>query len=312
MSSRRTIIAEEHAPRLDLWLHRQFPDQSRTTLQRLIRSGQVLVAGSAVAQRHPIRRGNTVEIEFPDPKPDTLSSEDVPLKVLFEDQHLLVVNKPAGLAVHPGAGRASGTLANALLHHCRGQLSGIGGVERPGIVHRLDKDTSGCLVVAKTDLAHQKLAAAFQSRTVEKVYLALVWGTPRGLSGHIEQPIGRHPVHRKRMGVRPDGRAAVTDWKLRERLGPATLIECRIQTGRTHQIRVHLAHVDHPVVGDMMYGRTRAPELQQLAARQMLHAWRLAFDHPVDGKRVAFEAPIPEDMQQAIEACRELGKRSEK
>lgn len=311
MPTPQQLIADEAGGRLDLWLHKRFPDCSRSTLQRLIREGHVLLHGKPCSAKASVGIGDTIAVEFPDPRPATLEPEDMNLEILHEDAHLLVLNKPAGLVVHPGAGHAEHTLVNALLHHCRGKLSGIGGEERPGIVHRLDKDTSGCLVVAKSDRAHRALVEMFQTRAMEKTYLALVWGAPRMPSGKIEKPIGRHRVHRHKMTVSDRGREALTEWKVRERAGPVTWIECRIHTGRTHQIRVHMASIGHPVVGDGLYGRTRVkeddgnPSTSDVAARaqrQMLHAWRLAFDHPVTGKRIECEAPLPKDMR----GCGEL------
>ena len=265
-------------------------------LQRLVRDGRATLGGQSCDSKSLVRAGDVVEIEFPAPQPASLEPEDFPLNILFEDKHLLVLDKPPGVVVHPGAGHAEHTLVHALLHHCRGQLSGIGGEERPGIVHRLDKDTSGCLVVAKTDPAHRALAESFQTRTVEKSYLALVWCEPRMPSGKIDKPVGRHRVHRHKMTVTEKGRSALTEWKVIERLGTISLLECRIHTGRTHQIRVHLASLGHPVVGDTLYGRARDAGPHRLAGRQMLHAWKLAFDHPISQKRIACEAPIPEDM----------------
>ena len=310
--SKQIMIAGENAERIDLWLHERLPKWSRSTFQRMIREQHVLLRGKPCACKSPVRTGDRIELEFPAPQPSLLVPEPMALDVLFEDKHLLVLNKTAGIVVHPGAGNSAHTLVHALLYHCRGKLSGIGGVERPGIVHRLDKDSSGCLVVAKTDEAHQALAAAFQARRVEKTYLALVWGQSLALSGRIDKPIGRHPVHRKKMSVLQRGRTAVTHWKIREALGAMTLLECRIDTGRTHQIRVHLASIGHPIVGDTLYsegrkqkGETKSQNSQSAIRdpqflRQMLHAWRLSFNHPITGKPVSCEAPWPEDLARAI------------
>ena len=225
-----------------------------------------------------------------------LVPEKVALFVLFEDDDLIVINKPAGISVHPGAGRKSGTLVNALLSHCK-DLSGIGGKERPGIVHRLDKETSGCLVVAKNDFAHNDLARQFASRTIDKIYLTLVAGKLRRASGSIVAPIARHRVHRKKMMIaREGGRMARTDFKVVRTGREASLLECRLHSGRTHQIRVHLQHLGYPILGDTVYGGRRAGQF----SRQMLHAWKLGFDHPRGKRRMDFEAPLPEDFAKAI------------
>jgi 23S rRNA pseudouridine1911/1915/1917 synthase len=299
-TEKHVLQAARNCSRLDVWLHQQFPDRSRSALQRLIRDKRVLVQGAPCTPNTTINIGDEIQIEFPPPEAMELRPEAISLKILFEDKHLLVLNKPPGMVVHPGPGHADHTLVHALLHHCKGQLSGIGGVERPGIVHRLDKDTSGCLVIAKSDLAHQRLSEAFQSREMEKIYLALVWGGPRFLSGHIDKPIRRHVTHRQRMAVGEDGKPARTDWKISERLGPVTLLECRLHSGRTHQIRVHLSSEGFPIVGDLLYGKPKDPSIQELAPRQMLHAWKLQFHHPILKKVISCEAPIPKDMQQLI------------
>jgi 23S rRNA pseudouridine1911/1915/1917 synthase len=286
------LTAGEDARRLDAWLHARFPERSRSSLQRLVAEGQVLLNGRPAASGARVRAGDRIEVRFPPPRPAGLVPEERPLEVLHEDEDLLVLNKAPGIVVHPGAGHDSGTLVHALLHHCRGQLSGIGGEARPGIVHRLDKDTSGCLLVAKTDPAHRALAAALKAREIGKTYLALVRGDPRHASGRIETAIGRHPVMRKRMAVRADGREARTDWKVLAKGKGGALVECRIHTGRTHQIRVHLSSIGHPVIGDSLYGRAA----KVAGARQMLHAWRLAFRHPKSGEELRVEAPVPEDF----------------
>ncbi|MDD2707455.1 MAG: RluA family pseudouridine synthase [Verrucomicrobiae bacterium] len=294
------MVASIEGARLDAWLHEHYPVRSRSMWQRLIREGNVLVNGKPGVCRSPVSAGCNIRITLPPPVPADAAPEDIPLNVLFEDEFLLVIDKPPGMVVHPGAGCPQHTLVNALLHHCRGQLSGIGGVERPGIVHRLDKDTSGCLVIAKTDEAHRRLAEEFKQRTLEKIYLALVSGHPSALSGRIEQPIGRHPVHRHKMAVSPKGRPALTFWKQRQVCGPhAALIECLLKTGRTHQIRVHLAFLGHPLLGDQVYGRQSSPHHPDIP-RQMLHAWRLSFTHPITRRPLACEAPVPADMRQVM------------
>jgi len=252
-----------------------------------------------------------VEIEIPEPVAAEPAAEAIPLAVVFEDRHLLVLDKPAGLVVHPGAGRASGTLVNALLHHVK-DLSGVGGVLRPGIVHRLDRGTSGLLVVAKDDATHRALAAQFAARGVEKEYLALVLGIPSPRQGVIEEPIGRHPVQRRRMAVRAGGRAARSSYRVVESFDGAALVRVAIHTGRTHQIRVHLSSIGHPVASDDTYGGTRTPSGRRASTRQALaslrrpalHAARLAFDHPRDGRRLSFESPLPPDIEGVLAVLR--------
>jgi 23S rRNA pseudouridine1911/1915/1917 synthase len=300
MADKQTIIAEEGCPRLDLFLHARYPDHSRSLLQKLIRDNHAMINHQACTPKSPVKIGDQVDIEFPAPKSSHLEPEDIPLSILFEDKHLLVLDKPAGIVVHPGAGHADHTLVQALLHHCKNQLSGIGGVERPGIVHRLDKDTSGCLVVAKSDIVHQRLTKSFQDHSIQKQYLAIVKGKPGNLSGRIDKPIGRHPVHRKKMGINEKGREAITEWKIYELLKDFTVLECKILTGRTHQIRVHLASIGHPVLGDILYGRSSP----SFAKRQMLHAWRLEFEHPMTRKLIQAESPIPKDMTDIISQLR--------
>jgi 23S rRNA pseudouridine1911/1915/1917 synthase len=288
--------------RLDQVLPDLVSGHSRASLQRLIRDGHVQVDGRAARPAYRIRGGEQVKVHVPPPVPSAIEPEAIPLHVLYEDADLLVIDKAAGMTVHPGAGIRGGTLVNALLHHGRG-LSSIGGVERPGIVHRLDRDTSGLLVVARNDRAHRDLAAQFKGRRVEKIYDALVWGRPRSASGRIDQPIGRHPAARVRMAIRRDGRPSVTRFAIARALGPMTLLEVRPETGRTHQIRVHLAHLGHPVVGDPLYGGRRARGPEELSGFEglALHAHSLAFDHPADGRRLRFETPRPEPFERLIE-----------
>ncbi len=273
---------------------------SRARVQRLIADGQVLVGGRPEKPRHHVIAGERIQLRIPPAAPLSLTPEPIPLNILYEDDDLLVLNKPAGLVVHPGAGRTSGTLVHALLAHCQ-NLPGIGGVERPGIVHRLDRETSGVLVVAKTEAAHQSLSRQFAARVVKKRYLALVHGEVREESGRIEAAIGRREHDRKRMGVRTrGGREARTGFRVVRRMPDMTLLVLSLETGRTHQIRVHLAHIHHPVVGDRVYGgrreRRRAGSDTSRAERQMLHAWRLGFHHPRTGAWLEFTAPIPEDF----------------
>jgi 23S rRNA pseudouridine1911/1915/1917 synthase len=277
--------------RLDHFLAAQVPALSRSRLQDLIRGGHVTVNGAIVKPGAKLRTGDTVVVVEPAAVPSHTLPEDLALEVLFEDDDLIVLNKAAGMVVHPAAGNWDGTIVNALLHHCRA-LSGIGGTQRPGIVHRLDKETSGCLVAAKNDLAHQALARQFAGREVSKIYLALVAGVLAKASGTIQTAIGRHPVQRKKMTVVPPerGRAAHTDYRVLGPYGGGTLVECTLHTGRTHQIRVHLKHLGHPLLGDEVYGK------RGHFSRQMLHAWKLGFAHPRSGTRMHFQAPIPPDF----------------
>jgi len=282
--------------RLDRFLAKTAPEFSRSRIQTLIRQGYVTVNGAAPRARDMVEAGDRIALVEPPKEAIDLAPEKIALSVLFEDGDLIVINKPAGISVHPGAGRKSGTLVNALLSHCK-DLSGIGGKERPGIVHRLDKETSGCLVVAKNDFAHIDLARQFASRTVDKIYLALVAGKPRRASGSIVAPITRHRVHRKKMAIaREGGRMARTDFKVVRTGREASLLECRLYSGRTHQIRVHLQHLGYPILGDTIYGGRHAGQV----SRQMLHAWKLGFEHPRGKRRMDFEAPLPDDFANAI------------
>ncbi len=303
MSNRiETIVIEHSLPseRLDAFLSAKLTDVSRSTIQRLMAEGHVLVNGKATKPNYRPRAGETVTISWPDVKPDEAQPENIPLTILFEDKDMLVVNKPAGLVVHPAFGNEEHTLVNALLHHCKGKLSGIGGVARPGIVHRLDKETSGCLVVAKNDLTHQNLSEQFAGRTVQKIYHTIACGNLPRESGKIIAPIARHPSQRKRMAVVEGGRESKTSYQVLEKLNQATLVEVYLHTGRTHQIRVHLQHLGFPVVGDSVYGKRQNLRLTELtgvkAARQMLHAWKLSLLHPRTQKPKVFEAPWPEDF----------------
>jgi 23S rRNA pseudouridine1911/1915/1917 synthase len=310
--TRLTAGADAGGERLDRWLQARFPSESRARLQHLITSGLVRLEGGSVRPSTRLRPGQSIEVEWPAPVLATPQPESIPLRVVYEDKHLIVVDKPAGLVVHPGAGSPSGTLVNALLHHVR-DLSGIGGVLRPGIVHRLDRGTSGLMVVAKDDEAHRALARQFADRSVEKEYVALVLGVPSRREGTIEAAIGRHPVDRKRMSVRPKGgRAARSSYVVAEAFDGAALLRVRIHTGRTHQIRVHLAALGHPVAGDSTYGGTRAApsrgkaarEILESLARPALHAARLSFTHPATGERMAFESPLPADVVSVVERLR--------
>jgi len=279
--------------RLDRWLVAQRPEQSRSRIQKFIEAGLVRVNGLPGRAKTPLRQGDAVELWMPPPEPvPHLVPQPIPLDVLFEDGHLIVLNKPAGLTVHPAPGNRDGTLVNGLLHHCP-DLPGIGGEMRPGIVHRLDKDTTGCIVIAKSQEALVRLQVQIQKRVASREYLAVVHGRPPGEEGTITAPIGRHPVDRKRYAVVSDdsGRHARTHWRLLERLGDHSLLSFRLDTGRTHQIRVHCAHMGHPIVGDPLYSRCR--RLPLALPGQALHAARLGLNHPISGERMVFEAPPP-------------------
>jgi 23S rRNA pseudouridine1911/1915/1917 synthase len=290
--------------RVDVAVAEQVPELSRSRARGLIEAGQITVGGSPVKPSRLLREDDLVAGRIPPPEPDVLAPEPIPLAIVFEDEHLLVVDKPAGLVVHPAAGHRSGTLVNALLYHCD-NLAGIGGVRRPGIVHRLDKDTSGLLVVAKSDAAHRGLAAQFKAHTVEREYRALVRGRPRADAGEVDRAIGRHPSDRKKFSTRSArGREARTHWRVLERLGDYTLLAVSLETGRTHQIRVHLASVGLPVAGDPVYGGGRPPARALGLVRQALHATTLGFSHPITGERRAFEAPLPEDLAAALARLR--------
>jgi 23S rRNA pseudouridine1911/1915/1917 synthase len=298
------------AERLDAFLRRKFPAVSRVALKRLIEAGHVRLNGQPVKPTHAPRAGEAIEIRWPEPQPAGALPEEIPLDILFEDRSLLVLNKSAGLVVHPAAGHEEHTLVNALLHHCGGELSGIGGVARPGIVHRLDKETSGCLVIAKNDETHTALSAQFAGRKVKKIYHAIVCGELARDSGEIRAAIARHPSHRKRMAVRDDdaGRAAHTTWRVLERLNAATLVEAQLHTGRTHQIRVHFQFLGHPLAGDETYGARQNQKLTELtgyrAPRVMLHARELSFVHPRTKELLSFAAPLPEDFCEALTSLR--------
>src|SRR5438477_5570370 len=290
------VSANEAKLRLDQFMARRLPEFSRSRLQQLIRDGFVRLNDSTSRPRQIVRGGDKIELTEPPLEKIEMLPEAIPREILFEDDGLIVIKKSPGLVVHPGAGHREHTLVNALLNHCA-TLSGIGGKERPGIVHRLDKETSGCLVVAKNDGAHRTLSEQFAARTVEKTYLALVAGKLRKAVGIVEEKIARHPVHRQRMSVDTKrGRSAKTEYRVIQSNDRASLIECRLHTGRTHQIRVHLQHLGHPVLGDKVYGKKHAKAFP----RQMLHAWKLGFQHPRTGEWKNFEATPPNDFENAI------------
>ncbi len=311
IQNKTRLIVEHSQPRvrLDSYLRQRLTPVSRAAIQRLITSGHIQVDGRPAKPSHPPRAGEQIDIHWPKAQPADAAAQDIPLDILFEDADLLVLNKPPGLVVHPSPGHVEGTLVNALLHHCRGKLSGIGGIARPGIVHRLDRDTSGCMVAAKNDLTHAALAAQFSSRKVDKIYYAIVCGRLSPDHGQIQAAIARHPTHRKRMAVTDGtGRPARTDFRVLERFELATLVEATLHTGRTHQVRVHLKHIGHPIVGDLTYGNRQNQRLGELAhwspQRQLLHAYRLAFHHPRTGQRIVLEAPLPADFIEILNALR--------
>ncbi len=289
-----SVPPEAKGERLDQFLHRHLPTLSRSRLQELIEAGSVLLNGKSTKPSLKLKGGETVEVEIPAPRELSVAAEAIPLDVVYEDADLIVINKPQGMVTHPAPGAWEGTLVNALLAHCR-DLSGIGGVARPGIVHRLDKDTSGLLVVAKNDASHQALSAQIAAKTAKRQYLAVVTGVPATEEGSIDAPIARHPSERVKMAVVPGGRHALTHWRVLEAFRDASLVEVTLATGRTHQIRVHMAHLGHPLVGDPVYGpKSRLPVKLE---GQALHAFRLAFDHPTTGLRMEFEVAPPERFQ---------------
>ena len=288
--------------RLDVWLSQKLPDLSRSAAARAIEEGRVTLNGTPLQKRYKLTGTESISVELPDPTPEIPQPENIPLDIVYEDADLLVVNKPKGLVVHPAPGHPGGTLVNALLYHCgRDHLSTVGGEERPGIVHRIDRDTSGLLVVAKNDEAHLALKAQLQDHTLARIYYCIVIGNLREDSGTVHAPVGRHPVDRKRMTVTPEGRDAVTHWRVLERYPGFTYLECRLETGRTHQIRVHMAHIGHPVWGDTVYGPKKpVPGLRG----QCLHAGGLHFFHPRTGETVEFSCPLPEEFQQKLRKLR--------
>ena len=296
------LTADRSGERADAALARLAPDLTRSAAQRLLDEGRVLREGRPLRKNDKLQAGDVLALDLPEPQPVALEPEDIPLDIVYEDNDLLVINKPKGLVVHPAAGHWSGTLVNALLYHCRDSLSGINGELRPGIVHRIDKDTSGLLIVAKNDFAHQALAAQLQDHTLARTYVCLVVGGVREDSGVIDAPIGRHPTDRKKMAVtEKNSRHAVTHWRVLERFPGYTLLECRLETGRTHQIRVHMAYRNHPIVGDTVYGRPK-PELGQDS--QCLHARALTFRHPRTGETMTLTCPLPDYFTRLLEALR--------
>lgn len=292
------VVDDSSGARLDQYLVGKLPELSRARIQALLKSRDILVNGAAAKPKTTVERGMRIEVTIPEPVAAEARPQDIPISVLYEDADVIVIDKESGMVVHPAAGNPDGTLVNAVLFHC-GDLSGIGGVERPGIVHRLDKDTSGCIVVAKNDAAHLSLTTQFARRITSKVYLAVVQGRPKEDEGTVFTNIGRHPVNRMKMCVvNPgSGKPAITDWRVLryDASTDSTLVMCTLHTGRTHQIRVHMLHLGHPLVGDCIYAHPQRQKAKP--GRLMLHAWQLAFNHPQSGERIAVAAPIPPEYQ---------------
>lgn len=296
------LLSEEKGERIDAWLSKRLEKYSRSYIQKLINDGLVLVNGSVVKANYKVRIKDELTVQIPEPEVLDVVPENIEIPILYEDEHLLVVNKPKGMVVHPAAGNYSGTLVNALMDYCGDNLSSINGVIRPGIVHRIDKDTSGVLVVAKSNQAHEKLSLKLKEHDVNRVYVALVHGIIREESGKIDAPIGRHPVDRKKMAVNTkNGRRAVTYFRVLERFKDTTLVEARLETGRTHQIRVHMSYIGYPILGDMVYGRKK--DKFDLGG-QALHAKLLGFVHPVTNEYMEFEAELPEYFEKLLEELR--------
>lgn len=322
------VTTEDAGKRLDAVLAAQLADLSRNRIQALIRAGEATVDGAKIVEpKFRVNEGQRLSISIPEAEDPDPVGEDIPLTVVFEDEHVIVIDKPAGLVVHPGPGNWTGTLVNALIHHCGESLSGVGGVKRPGIVHRIDKDTSGLLVVAKTDQAHKGLSDQFadhgKTGPLERAYQALVWGAPSSLKGTIDANLARSNANRQKIAVvKTSGRHAITHWQVKERYGAAdepavaSLMECRLETGRTHQIRVHMSHIGHPLIGDQDYGagfKTKANRLpsplKEVVSgfpRQALHAGLLAFEHPATGETMRFESNLPSDLKELLTALQKF------
>lgn len=308
-STRQALIGEAHAGmRLDKALADLFPDLSRERLKALILDKSVTINGRPAAPSMKVAPDMAVALRIPAALPAEAVAQDIPLAIVYEDADLVVIDKPAGLVVHPAAGNFDGTLVNALLHHCHGQLSGIGGVARPGIVHRIDKDTSGLLVAAKNDRTHEGLAQQFKAHSIDRLYAAIVYGAPAPAAGTVDAWVGRSDTDRKKMVVQREGRGkhAVTHYRTVEPLRGTTLVECRLETGRTHQVRVHMTHIGHPLIGDPLYSRDRKGFKSILETlgfkRQALHAKRLGFIHPGTQEQLVFDSPLPDDMQELLSA----------
>ena len=293
------FASQESGERLDKFLDEMLPDFSRSYLQKLIKGQHVTVQEQIVKPNYRLRAEDEIHIEIPDEIKLDITPEKIPLDILYEDQDLLVINKPKGMVVHPAAGHHSGTLVNALLYHCEGQLSGINGVLRPGIVHRIDRDTTGSLVVCKNDMAHRSLAEQLKEHSINRRYRAIVWGNLKENEGTVDAPIGRHPIDRKKMAInRTNGKRAVTHYRVLKRFSRFTYIECRLETGRTHQIRVHMASLGHPLLGDTVYSTAKSPYTLE---GQCLHAMTLGFIHPRTGEYIECTAPLPEYFEHLLE-----------
>lgn len=288
---------DEIGKRIDVYISSYKEELSRSQVQKLIENGLVEVNGKPTKNNYKLRKGDIIEIEIPDPEPLEIEAENIPLDILYEDKDVIVVNKPQGMVVHPAPGHYSGTLVNALMYHCKDELSGINGCMRPGIVHRIDKDTSGILMIAKSDAAHKSLAEQLAVHSITRKYYAVVCGNIKEECGTVDKPIARSPKDRKKMAIVEGGRRAVTHYRVLERYGKYTLVECQLETGRTHQIRVHMASLGHPLLGDTVYGSEKQP---YKLLGQVLHAKVLGFNHPVSGKYMEFESSLPEYFEKLL------------
>lgn len=299
-------IELENGERIDKFLSNEMSDFSRSYIQKLVKEGHVSVNGKIVKSNYKVAYDDIVKVEIPDLVEPDIVPENIPLDILYEDQDILIVNKPKGMVVHPAAGHYSGTLVNALMHHCGDSLSGINGVMRPGIVHRIDMDTTGSLLVCKNDVSHQKLAEQLKEHSIQRVYHAIVHGNVKDDEGTIDAPIGRHPIDRKKMSINhQNGREAITHYKVIERFGDYTYIQCKLETGRTHQIRVHMSSIRYPLVGDQVYGPQKCPFKLQ---GQTLHAKILGIVHPTTNEYMEFDAPLPEYFEKLLQRFREKSK----
>ena len=295
---RLTVSPEEAGVRIDKYLAEQLPDITRSYLQKLLKDGSVQMNGKPVKTSTKTAAGAVIELTIPEPEEPEILPEDIPLDILYEDSDVILINKPKDMVVHPAAGHYTGTLVNALMYHCKGDLSGINGVLRPGIVHRIDKDTTGVLIVCKNDKAHNALAEQLKEHSITRKYRAIVCGNLKEDEGTVDAPLGRHPQDRQKMAiVRTGGKRAVTHYRVLERFGNYTYIECQLETGRTHQIRVHMASLGHPLLGDEVYGRVKSPFKLE---GQTLHAIVLGFIHPTTGEYMEFEAPLPEYFEKLL------------
>lgn len=302
---RLTVSPEDAGVRIDKYLAEQLPDITRSYLQKLLKDGSVQMNGKPVKASTKTAAGALIALTIPEPEEPEILPEDIPLDILYEDSDVILINKPKDMVVHPAAGHYTGTLVNALMYHCKGDLSGINGVLRPGIVHRIDKDTTGVLIVCKNDRAHNALAEQLKEHSITRKYRAIVCGNLKEDEGTVDAPLGRHPQDRKKMAiVRSGGKRAVTHYRVLERFGNDTYIECQLETGRTHQIRVHMASLGHPLLGDEIYGRAKSPFKLE---GQTLHAMVLGFIHPTTGEYMEFEAPLPEYFEKLLEKLRKSG-----